>query len=250
MEQYPNGARPARPQFQSRSITLTKRNGPSAFTLIELLVVIAVIGVLAALLLPALRSAMNSARRTSCMGNIAQIGMGFQGYLQDYSETFPAADDPVSASPMYWLWMGRGWRPLLSPYLSEPKVFWCPTDTAAVAKFETTSFAYSMAFYHSPAQINAMTTSAATYSNPQPTVPQRLPRVRLPSQKVLAGEWTSNHRPVAGDNGWWNWGGARNMLFVDGHVEFCDAERIRAANDGFPDVNLTVNGIWGFDVQP
>lgn len=229
---------------------MTRPAAPAGFTLIELLVVIAVIGVLAALLLPALQSAMTSARRTSCLGNLAQVGMGFQSYLQDSAETFPAADDPVNATPPYWLWMGRGWRPLLAPYLVEPKVFWCPTDTAAVAKFETTSFAYSMAFYHSPEQINAMTTAAATYSNPQPTLPQRLPRVRLPSQKVLAGEWTSNHRPAPGDNGWWNWAGSRNMLFVDGHVEFCDATRIRAANDGFPDVNLTVDGIRGFDILP
>ena len=218
----------------------------TAFTLVELLVVIAVIGVLAGLLLPALKGALNSARRTSCMGNIAQVGMGFQSYLQDYAETFPAADDPVSTG--VWLWMGRGWRPALTPYLAEPKVFWCPVDTAGVAKFETTSFAYSMAFYHSPAQINAMTTSAATYSNPQPPMPQQLARVRTPSQKIMVGEWTSNHRLVEGDNGWWNWNGARNMLFVDGHVEFCDATRIRGANDGFPDVNLTKDGIRGFDV--
>jgi len=221
-----------------------------AFTLVELLVVMAVLAALAGLLLPALRSAVNSARRTTCLGNLGQVGMGFQSYLQDAGEVFPAADDPVSANPMFWLWMGRGWRPLLAPYLAEPKVFWCPTDTGAVAKFETTSYAYSMAFYHSPEQINSMTTAAATYSNPQPTIPQRLARVRLPGQKVLAGEWTSNHRAAPGDNGWWNWSGARNMLFVDGHAVFCDAEGILPANDGFPDPNLTRDGVRGFDVMP
>ncbi len=211
-----------------------------------------IIGLLAALLLPAFSQARASARLTSCTNNLRQIGMGFHMYLQHSGEVFPAADDPVSANPLYWLWMGRGWRPLLSPYLQGQNLsFWCPVDIAAVTDYDSTSYAYCMAFYHSPDQINAMNDAAATWSNAQPVVPQYLARVKMPGQKILVGEWTSNHNPVPGgaDNGWWNWRGSRNYLFVDGHVEYLDAISIHTANDGWPDPNLTADGARGGDVD-
>jgi len=226
------------------------------FTLIELLVVIAIIALLLSVLIPSLRKVRAVAARVGCAQQLKQIYLAVDMYLSSNDNTYPCAQDPVSTEPAYWLWMGRGWRSFVEPYLggpvdvNNPSVLFCPNDRVAKEKYESTSYSYSMAFYHSPEQIDDMNSPADTYSNPRASIAQRSTDVSKPSGKILIGEWLSNHLPIDEDSGWWCWQGARNYLFADGRTSFLKAIEIRPARDGFPDANLTVRGIKGQDWPP
>jgi prepilin-type N-terminal cleavage/methylation domain-containing protein/prepilin-type processing-associated H-X9-DG protein len=92
------------------------------FTLVELLVVIAIIGLLIALLLPAVQAARESARRTQCTNNLKQVGLGLQNY-HSANKNFPPGVDGNNTAPNTNPNYMFGWAALILPYMEQDQVY-------------------------------------------------------------------------------------------------------------------------------
>jgi prepilin-type N-terminal cleavage/methylation domain-containing protein/prepilin-type processing-associated H-X9-DG protein len=107
-------------------------SGRVGFTLVELLVVIAIIGILIALLLPAVQAARESARRTQCANNLKQIALAMHKF-HDTHKRFPPGEESVLAAPASqdrnWVW-----SVFVLPYMEQEGLY-----EQLGAKFDTTT---------------------------------------------------------------------------------------------------------------
>lgn len=110
-----------------------------AFTLIELLVVIAIIAILAAILFPVFAQAKEAAKKTACLSNNKQMGVGLYLYLNDYDDNLPMANYPQNPNnlPSAFSYLAGpskfvawNWADIIQPYVKNYAIFKCPDDTS------------------------------------------------------------------------------------------------------------------------
>ena len=136
------------------------------FTLVELLVVIAIIGVLVALLLPAVQAAREAARRSQCSNNAKQIGLALHNYISAM-RTLPMGemDLPGFSDQSSIAWTGYCWATALLPYMEESGLY---------EQLDLSSPGYSTPLMGSAQHQRALCTPISTYLCPSSYRPATL----------------------------------------------------------------------------
>jgi len=154
----------------------SNRRRRSAFTLVELLVVIAIIGILVALLLPAIQAAREAARRTQCNNNLKNMALALQNY-HDVYKTFPTGantrrilNDPTAIPNN----LGMSWMLATAPFIEQRNIYdKIQTTQQAGSAFPAPAYHYG-SFTDYPAIQTALRTLVPEYlrcpSSPLPTM--------------------------------------------------------------------------------
>lgn len=160
------------------------RAARQGFTLIELLVVIAIISILAAILFPVFARARENARRTSCLSNQKQIGLGFLQYFQDYDEQFPSNKENADGQ--------EPWTQSMQPYLKSTQLLRCPNDSGAKWDAPTaTTTSYVLNGFFPPSTPGTDPASPWTYG-PNGIKTSHIAAVQSPASVIMQAEAPKN----------------------------------------------------------
>jgi prepilin-type N-terminal cleavage/methylation domain-containing protein/prepilin-type processing-associated H-X9-DG protein len=182
--------------FPSAFALAQPRRRRRGFTLVELLVVIAIIGVLVALLLPAVQSAREAARRTSCLNNVTQLGLSLHNHEFHFESLPPGVtnpDGPIRNEPQG---IHVSWIVKVLPYLEQNILF---------RRFDQAAGAYADA----NAEVRGVQISILRCpSDPMPFVNQ----AGTIARSCYAGCYHDTEAPIDKDN--------HGLLFLNSNVRY------------------------------
>jgi prepilin-type N-terminal cleavage/methylation domain-containing protein len=207
-----------------------KSNSESAkgFTLLELLVVVAVIAILAALLLPALGRAKDSARRTTCLNNLQQISLDVRMYADESNDSAPpAGTNNVRVFVAYKGFM-KSYVGLRGASSERDALFACPADTWCYTNFYPPRIAQG---HHtlSKYDYSSYAFNAGNYNtNFHGIAGMKLTAIKDPAKTILIAEapalWPYSWHHLSIEADYINeshFNNARDVVsFVDGHASY------------------------------
>jgi len=201
-------------KFHSTMKSPLSHRGTKAFTLVELLTVVAIIGILAALLLPALQQGKARAKLVGCQSNLEQLGIAFHSFAHDHNSKFPMQTPFDQGGAQEFVQNGYrvngefyfAYRVFqsLADALATPNILICPTDTRLAATNFISLRNKNLSYFVGV---------DADYFQPE--------SILAGDRNLITGAEQSIY-PAAGRLV--RWSGAMhqfkgNLLFADGHVE-------------------------------
>ena len=200
-----------------------------AFTLIELLVVIAIIGVLMALLLPAVQAAREAARRTQCENHLKQFGLALHNYAEQFNHLpfgwMCGRNDPSRCPPdQAWDYMWSGWAMLL-PLLEESKLY-------SALNFDRPS--------NDPANTSVIAQALGMFVCPSFQSPQPLPVYTTPGDPTTPVRYYAGASDYRGNMG-------AGLSFDNGVFYRNSSVAFRDIQDGASNtifMGETIDGLW------